>query len=89
MSLNGLTVGDLRVVGSETNYMVAVFTHGQMVEATMVSTLKIRSTGLAYISGQTERSTRGIGKMENNTAKANLQTSRASQELVFGRMASV
>ena len=89
VSLNGQTVGDLKAVGSETNFTVAVFTHGQMVEATMGSTSKIRSTDLEYINGQTVRSTRDIGKTENNTARVNLQTSKASQGLVFGRMASV
>jgi len=88
-SLNGQMVGGSKVVGSATSFMVVVFTRGQMDVATMANTLKIKSTGLVYINGQTAKSTRGIGKTANSTARVSLRTSRSNQGLVFGRMASV
>jgi hypothetical protein len=63
--------GDLKVVGLKINYMVEVYTLGQMVEATTVNITKIRNMVLVFISGQTVKNMKVIGKMESSMGKVN------------------
>lgn len=85
---NGRMVEDLREVGCETNFMVVVFTPGQMAEATMASTTRTRSKGLEFTNGLMERNMKVTGKMANSTDRASSQTNKASQESVYGRTVS-
>ena len=71
MSINGQMAGDLKVVGLKINYMVEVYTLGQMVEATTVNITKIRNMVLVFISGQTVKNMKVIGKMESSMGKVN------------------
>ena len=80
MSINGQMAGDLKVVGLKINYMVEVYTLGQMVEATTVNITKIRNMVLVFISGQTVKNMKVTGKMESSMGKVNLLTLKESQE---------
>jgi hypothetical protein len=64
-----------------------VSTLGLTEEFTMVSTSKTKNMDSECTFGQIKKSTKGIGKMESNMGKADLQTLKANQELVFGKMA--
>lgn len=86
---SGQMVGDLKAVGRKTNYMEGVFTRGQTVEATTVSTWKIVNKGLEFTFGLTVRNMRGIGRMESSMAKVNLPICKENQGLVNGWMESV
>jgi len=80
VSINGQMAGDLKVVGLKINYMVEVYTLGQMVEATTVNITKIRNMVLVFISGQTVKNMKVTGKMESSMGKVNLLTLKESQE---------
>jgi hypothetical protein len=80
VSINGQMAGDLKVVGLKINYMVEVYTLGQMVEATTVNITKIRNMVLVFISGQTVKNMKATGKMESSMGKVNLLTLKESQE---------
>jgi hypothetical protein len=77
---SGQMAEDLKEVGLKINFMVAESTRGLMAGATTESTWRIKSTALVSTSGQTERSTKGIGKTENSTVRGSLQTRKANQE---------
>jgi len=85
--LNGLMVEGLKEVGRKTNCTAVEFTPGLMVVATMESILRIKNKDLVYISGQTEKSMKGIGRMVSNMVKVNLQTSKVNRELASGKTA--
>jgi hypothetical protein len=80
VSINGQMAGDLKEVGSKINYMVEVYTLGQMVEAMTVNIMKIRNMVLVFISGQMVKNMRVTGKMESSMGKVNLLTLKESQE---------
>lgn len=71
---------DSKEVGLKINLMVAESTRGLTAGAMTESISRIKSTALVSTSGQTERSTKGIGKTENSTARGSLQSRKANQE---------
>ena len=80
MYLNGQTVGGLRVVGKRINFTAGEYTLGQMAGATTENILKIKSKALEFISGLTEKSMKGIGKMASSMVRVNLRINKANLE---------
>ena len=59
-----------------------------MAGGTKASTNTTRNTGMAYTDGLMADCMTAHGSMENNTAKANSLTLKATPKLAFGRMAN-
>ena len=72
--------------GKIITWMASASTPGKMAGSTKASTKRIRSMEMESIPGPMEESTTESGRMEDSTAKASTYLSRASTDLVSGKM---
>ena len=87
MNIGGKTAENSMVTGLITKCTAKVCSLGKTVDATQVSTSKIRSKVMVSLSGPTIRSTMVNGITANNTDKVSTQTKTRLLEKVSGLMA--
>ena len=71
--MNGRMAEDMRVDGRKISCTSRESILGLMAGSTMVSTMRIKSMGMAFTSGQTVKSTRDTGVTVNSTDRADSQ----------------